>query len=163
MSKSRNEQFPRPSVYSKLPTIADEKLESYVAAIGPEIVDFSEDRDRWASYRFKLGDFPRRDILGFSAGNKIIFISYELSRLAYGSDYHRWLLLYTLAHEIAHDVLNSDKEIAEVPEYQTLGLGKHTTSRDLGLSGLIKFRPCSRSVEMAAEGMAMEYWRKSKP
>jgi len=83
-----------------------------------------------------------------------------LSRLAYGSDYHRWLLLYTLAHEIAHDVLNSDKEIAEVPEYQTLGLGKHITSRDLGLSGLIKFRPCSRSVEMAADGMAMEYWRK---
>jgi len=41
----------------------------------------------------------------------------------YGSDYHRWLLRYTLAHEIAHDVLNSDKEIGEVPEYQTLVLG----------------------------------------
>lgn len=147
-------------IYSKLPTIADEKLESYVAAIGLEIVEISEDRDRWASYRFKLGDFARRDILGFSAGNQIIFISYELTRLAYESDYHRWLLRYTLAHEIAHDVLHSAKGIGEVPEYETLGLAKHITSRDLGLSGLIKFRPYSRSVEMAADRKAMEYWRR---
>jgi predicted Zn-dependent protease len=147
-------------IFAKIPTVADTKLENYITAIGLEIVGVSEHRERWASYRFKLSDFARRDILGFSAGNQIIFISHELSRLAYESEYYRWLLRHTLAHEIAHDVLRGEIRTGPDPDYATVGLANSVTSRDLGISDWIEFRPYSRSVELAADRKGMEYWRK---
>ena len=147
-------------IYSKLPTVADQKLENYVTAIGLEIVAVSEDRERSERYQFKLADFARGDILGFTAGDRIIFISHELSRRAYADDYHRWLLRHTLAHEVAHTVLKGPLAAAHDSEYGTVGLANRITNRDLGLSGWIKFRPYSRSVELAADQKAMEYWRK---
>ena len=147
-------------IYSKLPTVADPKLQSYITAIGLEIVAVSEDRERSESYQFKLADFARGDILGFTAGDRIIFISHELSKRAYVDDYHRWLLRHTLAHEVAHTVLNGKLATELDSDYQTGALANRITSRDLGLSGLIKFRPYSRSMELAADRKAMEYWRK---
>ena len=147
-------------IFAKIPTVADAKFENYITAIGLEIVGVSEHRARWASYRFKLSDFARRDILGFSAGNQIIFISYELSRLAYENEYYRWLLRHTLAHEIAHDVLRGEIRTGPASEYASGGLANSVTSRDLGIPGWIEFRPYSRSAELAADRKGMEYWRK---
>jgi predicted Zn-dependent protease len=143
-----------------LPTVADERLERYVKEIGLEIVAVSEHRERWASYEFRLADFARRDILGLSTGNQKIFVSYELSRLAYEDNYYRWLLRHTLAHEIAHDVLGGDIGAQDDGELGYPGLANRITSRDLGMSGRIKFRPYSRSSELAADRKAMEYWRR---
>ena len=143
-----------------LPTVADEKLERYVTAMGLEIVAVSEHRGRWASYQFKLADFPRRDILGLSTGNQKIFISYELSRLAYKSQNYRWLLRHTLAHEIAHDVLGRNPGGVDGGANHGMGLANRIASRDLGLSDRIKFRPYSRSAELAADRKGMEYWQK---
>lgn len=146
------------SILIGIPTVADEKLESYVTRIGREIVAVSEHRDRWANYQFKLADFARRDILGLSIGNQRIFISYELSRLAYENRNYQWLLRHTLAHEIAHDVLG--KDLGEQNHGSGLGLANRITSQDLGLSGRVKFRPYSRTAELAADRRGMEYWRK---
>jgi predicted Zn-dependent protease len=147
-------------IFADLPTVTDPKLERYITAIGLEIVAVSEHRAQSASYQFRLADFSRRDILGFSTGNQTIFISYELSRLAYEDDYHRWLLRQTLAHEIAHDVLGGDSATGQDFGYKSPGLANRITSRDLGLSALIKFRPYSRSAELAADRKGMEYWHK---
>ena len=94
-----------------LPTVADEKVERYITALGLEIVAVSEHRDRSDKYHFRLADFARRDILGLSIGKQRIFISYDLSRRAFENSKYRWLLRHTLAHEIAHDVLGRDPTI----------------------------------------------------
>lgn len=144
----------------EIPTVVDDKLERYVTAIGLEIVAVSEHRDRWSNYEFKLADFARRDILGLSTGNQRIFISYELSRLAYKRQNYRWLLRHTLAHEIAHDVIGRDAGIPHDGVDHSLGLANRITGRDLGLSDRIKFRPYSRLAELAADRKGMEYWRR---
>jgi predicted Zn-dependent protease len=148
------------SIMSAIPTVADEKLEKYVTDIGLEIVAVSEHRDRRAEYQFRLADFARRDILGLSTGSQRIFISYELSRLAYEHSSYRWLLRQTLAHEIAHDVLGKGPAEQNDRTHQTVGLANRITSRDLGLPGRIKFRPYSRAAELAADRRGMEYWHK---
>lgn len=144
----------------EIPTVIDDRLERYVTAIGLEIVAVSEHRDRWPKYEFKLADFARRDILGLSTGDQRIFISYELSRLAYRRRDFRWLLRHTLAHEIAHDVIGRDAGIGHDGVDQSLGLANRITSRDLGLPDRIKFRPYSRTAELAADRKGMEYWRR---
>jgi predicted Zn-dependent protease len=148
------------SLWIGLPTVADEKLERYVTAIGLEIVAVSEHRDRWSAYQFRLADFTRQDILGLSIGKQRIFISYELSRLAYENSNYRWLLRHTLAHEIAHDVLGRDPAALDHAGDQRGGLANRITSRDLGLSSRVAFRPYSRSAELAADRRGMEYWQK---
>lgn len=148
------------SILVGVPTVVDEKLERYVTAIGLEIVAVSEHRDRWADYQFRLADFARRDILGLSIGNQRIFISYELSRLAYENSNYRWLLRHTLAHEIAHDVLGRDPSTLDNPGDHGGGLANRITGRDLGLSSRVSFRPYSRSAELAADRRGMEYWQK---
>jgi predicted Zn-dependent protease len=144
---------------TRIPTVADEKLTRYVTAIGLEIVAVSEAHEKRADYQFSLAQFARPDILGLSTGNHQIYISYELVRRAYASNGYRWLLRHTLAHEIAHDVLGRD-DGGEDNGVDHSGLANRITSRDLGLSGRITFRPYSRSAELAADRKAMEYWRK---
>jgi predicted Zn-dependent protease len=143
-----------------LPTIVDEKVENYVTEIGLEIVAVSEHRDRRGNYRFKLADFARRDILGLSVGGQQIFISYKLARLAYESGHYRWLLRHTLAHEIAHDVLGRDPVDEDDHNGKELGLANRITGRDLGLPERIRFRPYSRTAELAADRKGMEYWHR---
>jgi predicted Zn-dependent protease len=143
-----------------LPTVVDDKLERYVSEIGLEIVAVSEHRDRRANFQFRLADFARRDILGLSIGKQRIFISYELSRLAYRNSHYRWLLRHTLAHEIAHDVLGRDPAAREEREDHKSGLANRITGDDLGLSSRINFLPYGRSAELAADRKAMEYWDK---
>jgi predicted Zn-dependent protease len=143
-----------------VPTVVDEKLERYVTEVGLEIVAVSEHRDRRANYQFRLADFARRDILGLSIGKQRIFISYELSRLAYQNRDYRWLLRHTLAHEIAHDVLGKGPATREEAGDHKIGLANRITGGDLGLSSRIKFLPYSRTAELAADRRAMEYWHK---
>ena len=128
--------------------------------MGLQIVAVSEHRDRLANYQFRLADFTRRDILGLSAGKQRIFISHELSRLAYEHSGYRWLLRHTLAHEIAHDVLGKKFVTQNGTGEHGTGLANRITSRDLGLSERIAFRPYGRLDELAADRRGMEYWQK---
>ena len=148
------------SIFTGIPTVTDDKLERYVTDMGLEIVAVSEHRDSSANYQFRLADFARRDILGLSTGNHRIYISYELSRLAYEQGSYRWLLRHTLAHEIAHDVLGRNRATPNNKEAHGSGLANRITSRDLGLSDRIVFRPYGRLDELAADRRGMEYWRK---
>jgi predicted Zn-dependent protease len=145
---------------AQLPTVTDGRLERYVTAMGLEIVAVSEHRERWVDYQFKLVNFARRDILGLSTGRQKIYISYELARLAYKSNYYRWLLRHTLAHEIAHDVLGGDIANEDDGASPHTGLANRITGKDLGLPGRVRFRPYSRAAELAADRKGMEYWEK---
>ena len=148
------------SMFFNIPTVRDERAEQFVSAIGHEIVAVSEHRHRAAHFRFRLADFPRRDILGLSTGKQRIFISYELARLAMNSNHHRWLLRHTLAHEIAHDVLGGDVAVPAASSDGSSGLTNRITGSDLGLSSQVKFRSYSRSAELAADRKGMEYWQR---
>ena len=140
--------------------MADPALEDYVRAIGLEIVAVSEHYDRSTTFRFKLADFTRPDILGLSIGKQRIFISYELTRMAYRSNKYRWLLRHTLAHEIAHDVLGRGSTDSDNMASNKAGFANRITGRDLGLPPQVAFRPYSRAAELGADRKAMEYWQK---
>lgn len=148
------------ALFLSIPIVHDEPVERYVAAMGQEIVAVSEHRDRAKQFRFRLADFARRDILGLSIGKQRVYISYELGRLALHSSYHRWLLRHTLAHEIAHDVLGGNVVGPQDTPGVSAGLANRINGSDLGLTSRIRFRPYSRSAELAADRKGMEYWRK---
>ena len=148
------------SIFVGIPTVTDDTLERYVTEMGLQIVAVSERPERLANYQFRLADFARRDILGLSTGKQRIFVSYELSRLAYEHSGYRWLLRHTLAHEIAHDVLGKDLLTQNSKGEHGTGLANRITSRDLGLSDRIAFRPYGRLDELAADRRGMEYWRR---
>ncbi|HKY09949.1 MAG TPA: hypothetical protein VJQ55_17000 [Candidatus Binatia bacterium] len=128
--------------------------------IGLEIVAVSEHRQQWADYQFQLADFARGDILGLSIGRQKIFVSYELSRLAYRNSKYLWLLRHTLAHEIAHDVIGREPAGRQSSDDHQVGLANRITSSDLGLPNRIKFLPYSRAAELAADRKGMEYWQR---
>jgi len=138
----------------------DERLEEFVNSEAIQILRVSENSHKAAFYQFRLVNFPRKDILGLSVGKHQIFISYELSRLAYRNAHHRWLLRHTLAHEIAHDVLGGDVGKQSPVSRPALGLVNRITGRDLGLSGNISFHPYSTSAELEADRKGLQYWQK---
>jgi predicted Zn-dependent protease len=142
-----------------LPTVGDEKLQDFVADEARRILNVAESSRKAAVYKIGLVDFPRKDILGLSIGNQRIFISYQLSRLAYEKESYRWVLRQTLAHEIAHDVLGGEVGVHE-PLLSAPGFANRITAQDLGLTGGRSFRPYSRLSELAADKKGMEYWRK---
>jgi predicted Zn-dependent protease len=142
-----------------LPTVGDEKLETFVADEARRILKVAAEGRKAARYEIGLVDFPRKDILGLSIGKQRIFISYHLSRLAYEHESYRWILRQTLAHEIAHDVLGGEVGIHE-PLLSAPGFANRVTAQDLGLTGGGSFRHYSQMSELAADQQGMEYWRK---
>jgi hypothetical protein len=140
-----------------LPTVEDEKLQSFVADEARRILSVAESASAAALYKIGLVDFPRKDILGLSIGNQKIFISYRLSGLAYEKESYRWVLRQTLAHEIAHDVLGGEIGVHE-PLLSAPGFTSRITAQDLGMSGG-SFRHYSQVSELAADKKGMEYWR----
>src|SRR5438270_714746 len=78
-----------------IPTISDDSVERLVRDEAARIIAVSEDKDRVADYRIFLSDFPRKDILGMSIGNRRIYINHKLARLALKYSWYRWLLRQT--------------------------------------------------------------------
>ncbi len=142
------------------PTVRDDKLESFVVEEASKILEVSGNAHAAGRYEFRLVKFPRKDILGLSLGNHRIFMSYELSRLAYEEKYYRWLLRHALAHEIAHDVLGHQSSKHEASLSSVSASSSRITTSDLGLPGNISFRNYSRTFELAADQKAIEYWQK---
>jgi predicted Zn-dependent protease len=143
-----------------IPSIRDERLEAFVAEEAAKIVEVSEGAQPAARYQFRLVKFPREDILGLSVGSQQIFMSYELTRLAYDERGYRWLFRHVLAHEIAHDVLGHWRQKREASFNSVPAYSNRITAPDVGLPANISFRNYSRTLELAADRKALEYWQR---
>ncbi len=146
------------SLRANIPTVSDKSIERLVTAEAQRIVAVSEDRGHFADYRILLSDFPRRDILGMSIGNRRIYISHELGRLASGHRFYLWLLRQTLAHEIAHETAGH-AEGARASGFNRLPPGQGVNGTDIGLPAYVRFHHYSLDKELEADLKGLAYWR----
>jgi hypothetical protein len=138
--------------------VNDAAIERLVRGEAAGIVAVTKDENEFSQYQFLLSDFPRKDILGLSVGQRRIYISYELARLAWRSSRFRWLLRQTLAHEIAHEIAGHANQ-REV-HFNSAMAGRGVTSRDIGLPSRQQFRHYAPAKEQQADLEGMKYWRK---
>ena len=143
-----------------MPAVRDERLEHFIAQEAAKILEVSESAQQASLYEFRLVQFPREDVLGVSVGSQQIFMSYELTRLAYEQRGYRWLFRHALAHEIAHDVLGHQSSKHQASLNSVPGASSRITAPDLGLPATVSFRNYSRTFELAADQKAIEYWQK---
>lgn len=144
---------------ARIPTVEDDPIESLVRSEAARIIAVSEDRERIADYLIFLSDFPRKDILGMSTGDRRIYISHDLAKLASGRVSYLWMLRQTLAHEIAHEASGHAKRNAATP-LQRRPLARGISSADVGLPWPVRFRSYSMESEMEADAKGLAYWTK---
>jgi predicted Zn-dependent protease len=142
-----------------IPTVSDDPVERLVKNEAAQIVAVSEDKDRFSDYQIFLTDFPRKDILGMSFGDRRIYISYELAKLATRRSFHRWLLRQTIAHEIAHETAGHAEQ-ASSGWFNRGTLRGGVSSADVGLPRNVKFRNYSMDKELEADSKGLGYWKK---
>jgi predicted Zn-dependent protease len=147
------------SLQAQLPTVTDEPVERLVQAEAARIVAVTDDKENFSKYQFFLSNFPRKDILGLSIGERRIYISHELGQAALRNPRHRWLLRQTLSHEIAHELAGHVKQNGET-SFNRPASGRGVTGADLGLPGHIRFYSFSVENELQADLEGMNYWRK---
>jgi predicted Zn-dependent protease len=145
------------SMASRIPTVSDERVESLVRNEAARIIAVTHDRENFSHYQFYLSDFPRKDILGLSIGNRRIYINHELGQLALKNSGQRWLLRQTLAHEIAHELAGHANQ-SRTTSFNRQTLGRGVTGADVGLPASIRFRSYSVENELAADLEGMNYW-----
>ena len=145
------------SVFSRIPTVSDDRLESLVRQEAAPIIAVTKDRNEASRYTFYLSDFPRKDILGLSTGNRRIYLSYDLARYAASNPRHLWLLRQTLAHEIAHEIKGHAKQTGATPFNRPEAVSG-LTGTDVGLSSSVKFRSYPVEKELEADLEGMKYW-----
>ncbi|HEU4345075.1 MAG TPA: hypothetical protein VFU31_26290 [Candidatus Binatia bacterium] len=147
------------SVRPNIPTVVDHPVEALVRSEAARIVSVSEDFEHFSKYQFFLSEFPRKDILGMSVGNKRIYISYQLASLALTDSGHRWLLRQTIAHEIAHETAGHAK--GEGGMWLNAGLlAIGASGRDVGLPWYVRFYNYSTEKELEADLKGLDYWNK---
>lgn len=144
------------SLTGPIPTVSDSRVENVVQSEAARIIAVTNDRENVSRYQFFLSDFPRKDILGLSIGNRRIYISYKLAQLATESPWHRWLLRQTLAHEIAHELAGHANQSGS--SFNRSATGRGVTGADIGLPGHIRFRSYSMQNELEADLQGMKYW-----
>jgi predicted Zn-dependent protease len=147
------------SMRASIPTVSDDSVELFVRNEAAQIVAISEDKDDFSDYQIYLSDFPRKDILGMSIGNRRIYISHRLAKVASTSSLHLWLLRQTLAHEIAHETAGHAKN-SESTWFNRSTVGRGVTSLDVGLPGNVRFRNYSAEKELEADAKGLGYWQK---
>jgi hypothetical protein len=137
--------------------VTDEVLETLVKTEAARIIAATEDVENLPRYRVFLSDFPRADILGMSIGQRRIYISYKLARLASYRSRDLWLLRQTLAHEIAHEISGHAKRSEWT--FNNFTAGRGITSSDVGLPWIITFKSYSADTELQADLEGMNYWK----
>ena len=145
------------STQATIPTVSDDAVESLVRTEAARIISVSEDKQHLSEYHIFLSDFPRKDVLGMSVGNRRIYISHELAKLAAKRSFHLWLLRQTLAHEIAHETSgharqSSGAALARGPFARTV------SNRDIGLPAHVTVRNYSAEKEFEADAQGLRYW-----
>ena len=134
-------------------------MERLVENDAAQIVAVTDDKNNFSEYQFFLADFPRRDILGLSIGDRRIYISHKLGQVALQNPRQRWLLRQTLAHEIAHELAGHAKQTG-VTSFNRSASSRAVTGADLGLPGHIEFHSYSVENELEADLEGMRYWSK---
>ena len=147
------------SVQAQIPTVSDEPVERLVQNEAAQIVAVTDDRNDFSKYQIFLSDFPRKDILGLSIGDRRIYISYKLGQVALQNPRQRWLLRQTLAHEIAHELAGHAKQ-SGMTSFNRPAAGRGLTGADLGLPGHVRFYSYSVENELEADLEGMKYWGK---
>lgn len=147
------------SMQANIPTVADNRVERLVRNEAARIVAVSEDKDGFPAYQFFLSEFPRKDILGMSVGNRRIYINYELASLALKNHGYRWLLRQTLAHEIAHETAGHARQRG-VTSLNRGTFATATSGRDVGLPWTVRFYNYSTEKELEADLKGLGYWNK---
>jgi predicted Zn-dependent protease len=142
-----------------IPTVADDRVERVVRNEAARIVAVSEDKDNLSGYQFFLSEFPRKDILGMSVGNRRIYINYKLASLALRGSGYRWLLRQTLAHEIAHETAGHAEQKG-VTSLNRGMFGGGRSGRDVGLPWSVRFYNYSTEKELEADLRGLGYWNK---
>jgi predicted Zn-dependent protease len=117
----------------------------------------SEDRENFSKYQFLLSDFPRKDILGMSVGNRQIYISHKLALLALTDSSHRWLLRQTIAHEIAHETAGH-AERERVVWLNGSSFAIAASGREVGLPWYVRLYNYSTEKELEADLKGLSYW-----
>jgi predicted Zn-dependent protease len=145
------------SLVPRIPTVSDPRLEALVVQEAGPIIAVTADRDNVSQYSFYLSDFPRKDILGLSTGNRRIYISYRLAQYAAQNPPNIWLLRQTLAHEIAHEIKGHVSGTGTT-SFNRSATGSGVTGTDVGLSPLVKFRTYPVEKELEADLEGMKYW-----
>jgi predicted Zn-dependent protease len=147
------------SLQTQLPTVSDEPVERLIENEAAQIVAVTDDKNNFSEYQFFLADFPRRDILGLSIGDRRIYISHKLGQVALQNPRQRWLLRQTLAHEIAHELAGHAKQTG-MTSFNRSASSRAVTGADLGLPGHIEFHSYSVENELEADLEGMRYWSK---
>jgi predicted Zn-dependent protease len=147
------------SFQARVPTVSDEPVERLVENEAAQIVAVTDDKNNFSEYQFFLADFPRRDILGLSIGDRRIYISHKLGQVALQNPRQRWLLRQTLAHEIAHELAGHAKQTG-MTSFNRSASSRAVTGADLGLPGHIEFHSYSVENELEADLEGMRYWSK---
>jgi predicted Zn-dependent protease len=143
----------------KIPVIADDQTDRFVRDEASRIVAVTADANQFDRYQISLSDFPRRDILGLSIGNRRIYISYTLARLAASNAGYVWLLRQTLAHEIAHEIMGHANQKKQVT-LNSSAPAHSMTGRDIGLPWMVRYRNYSAEIELQADLEGLKYWAK---
>ena len=147
------------SIRPSIPTVSDDAIEALVRSEATRIIAVSEDKDRVSEYQIYLSDFPRKDILGMSIGNRRIYISYELGRRALKRPSYLWLLRQTLAHEIAHETAAHALRNG-ASSFNRPAPGRGVTGTDIGLPRNVQFRHYPVDKELEADFKGLNYWTK---
>jgi predicted Zn-dependent protease len=143
----------------RIPSVSDYRLERQVADEAAPILRVTEDRDEAPSYRIRLADFPRQDILGMSVGGRRIYINATLARRAFTEPAYRWMLRQILAHEIAHEVARH-ADGGGVAAFNRAAQGdRGVTATDIGLPPDVRFQNYPVENELEADLNGMSYWK----
>jgi predicted Zn-dependent protease len=147
------------SIQPDIPSLLDDHLEALVRREAARILAVNEDREHFPQYQFLLSDFPRKDILGMSIGNKRIYISYELASRALTDRSYLWLLRQTLAHELAHETAgHANQEGVIWLNAGALAVG--ASGREVGLPWYVRLYNYSAEKELEADLKGLGYWNK---
>jgi predicted Zn-dependent protease len=147
------------SMAPNIPVIDDDPIDRFVRDEASRIVAVTEDANHFDLYQILLSDFPRRDILGLSIGNRRIYISYALAKLAANNRGYVWLLRQTLAHEIAHEMLGHAQQNKQVTLNSSVP-AQTMTGSDIGLPWTVRYRNYAPEIELQADLEGMKYWAK---
>jgi hypothetical protein len=147
------------SIQPKIPTVADDRVEGILRSEAAQIVAVTEDRENFSKYEFFLSDFPRKDLLGMSVGNRRIYISYKLASSALTDPGYQWLLRQTVAHEIAHETAGHATQEG-VAWLKGGRFAAGASAADVGLPWYVRVYNYSTEKELEADLKGLGYWNK---
>lgn len=169
-----------PSAYKpNIPLVTHSEPQYLIEKEARQILGVTENARIASSYRFRLANFSQvpkfKNVLGMSLGNHEIYIDYQVAARATYDQNHLQFLRRLLAHEIAHDVADHSpnrqalagaftilNSIGSGMSYLSGAVGWAGTALSWGssLGGRAGLELYSRSQELEADKLGIEYWKR---